>query len=96
MCVVSMVGDFAQERWPRQYPWVVKPITGENFKKLDEDFIPRREFEALKREVEMIKELLERAKEYDQVNHEPNCELADKIALLKRVAELVGIEIELK
>jgi hypothetical protein len=44
----------------------------------------------------MIKELLERAKVYDQVNNEPNCEMADKIELLKRVADLVGVEIELK
>lgn len=95
MCVVSMVGDFAQNRWPREYPWVIKPMTGENFK-IDEDFVPRGEFEALKREVEMIKELLAKAKVYDEVNKEPNCEMAEKIALLKKVADLVGVELELK
>lgn len=91
MCVVSMVGDFAQERWPKEYPWVIKPMTGEDFSN-----VSRGEFEALKREVEMIKELLAKAKLYDEVNKEPNCEMAEKIALLKKVADLVGVELELK
>lgn len=93
MCVVSMVGDFAQDRWPKTYPWVVKPMTGEDFMPKE---VSRAEFEALKREVEMIKELLEKAKVYDKVNNEPNCEMADKIALLKRVADLVGVEIDFR
>lgn len=93
MCVVSMVGDFAKDRWPKQYPWTVTQPSGESWTPRE---VNRAEFEALKREVEMIKELLERAKVYDQVNNEPNCEMADKIELLKRVATLVGVEIELK
>lgn len=94
MCVVSMVGDFAKDRWPKQYPWTVVTLpSGESWLPKE---VNRAEFEALKREVEMLKELLERAKVYDQVNNEPNCEMADKIELLKRVANLVGVEIELK
>lgn len=92
MCVVSMVGDFAQERWPKEYPWIINPRSVEDFK----DEVSRTEFEALKREVEMIKELLDKAKVYDEVNNEPNCEMADKIALLKKVANLVGVELEFK
>lgn len=93
MCVVSMVGDFAQDRWPREFPWTVKPLTGEDFKPLE---VSRAEFDALKREVEMVKELLEKAKLYDQRTNQPNCEIAEKIELLKRVADLVGVEIEFK
>lgn len=94
MCVVSMVGDFAQERWPKEFPNIFKfkPMTGEDFK----DPVTREEFEALKREVQMIKELLEKAKEYDERTNQPNCELEDKIALLKKVADLVGVNIKLQ
>lgn len=91
MCVVSMVGDFAQERWPKVYPNIFRPMTGEDFK----DPVSREEFDALRREVQMIKELLEKAKEYDERTNQPNCELDEKIALLKKVADLVGIDIKI-
>lgn len=41
-----------------------------------------------------MKELLKRAKKYDEDNGEPNCEMADKVAVLKRVAELVGVSLD--
>ena len=50
-------------------------------------------FNALKREVELMKELLIRAVQYDKDNDEPHCETDEKIAFLKRVAEWVGIDL---
>lgn len=51
------------------------------------------EFDALKQEVLEMKELLKRAKKYDEDNGEPDCEMDDKIATLKKVADLVGVDL---
>jgi hypothetical protein len=56
--------------------------------------IGRQEFDDLKKEVETMKALLIKAKIYDEANGEPDCEMEEKIALLKRVAELVGVSLE--
>jgi hypothetical protein len=56
--------------------------------------VSREEFDTLKREVEDMKKLLLRAKEYDERNNEPECHMDEKVALLKRVAELVGVNLD--
>lgn len=53
----------------------------------------REEFERLKAEVAELKELLKAAKRYDERTGQPDCEMEDKIALLKRLAELVGVDL---
>jgi hypothetical protein len=58
------------------------------------EFVTKEEFAELKRQVEEMKALLIRAKEYDERNNEPNCEIEDKVALLKKVAALVGVSLE--
>lgn len=84
MCVVSMIGDHYQDKW----------------REINYDFssyiqnVSRAEFEALKKEVENLKELLKRAKEYDEKNNEPNCEIEEKMEFLRKVAQLVGIDLD--
>jgi hypothetical protein len=83
MCVVSMVGDHYAHRWdqyiaPPTFPW--GPT--------------RPEFEALKAEVAEMKELLIAAKRIDTVTGQPDCEMADKVALLRKVAEMVGVSLD--
>ena len=56
--------------------------------------ISREEFDALKKEVADMKELLKRAKAYDERNGEPNCEIDEKMDLLRRVAKLVGVSLD--
>jgi hypothetical protein len=51
--------------------------------------VNREEFDALKRDVEEMKALLKRAKEYD----ERTCENAEKVALIRKVAKLVGVDL---
>lgn len=53
----------------------------------------KEEFDALKKEVEEMKKLLIKAKIYDEKNNEPNCEIDAKIELLKKFAEIVGIDL---
>lgn len=63
-------------------------------KTLPANYITQEQFDELKRQVEEMKALLIRAKEYDERNNEPHCEMEDKVALLKRVAEAVGVSLE--
>lgn len=94
MCVVSMVGDRYTERWP----WATTPIypapntgagTTTNY-----PAVSKAEFDALKRDVEEMKELLKAAKAIDVALGEPDCEQDEKLAVLRRVAELVGVDLE--
>lgn len=91
MCTVSMIGDFYNDKWaPR--PWystVASPARIEYVLGMS-----REEFDALKKEVEEIKELIKRVKKYDEDHGEPNCEIEDKMKLLRRVAKAVGVELE--
>lgn len=92
MCTVSMVGDDWNKRFPERYPTVwpngIPSI----------DFTPpavtREEFDQLKRDVEQMKKELEAAKAQDIADGSPDCEMEEKVALLKKVAELVGVDLE--
>jgi hypothetical protein len=94
MCVVSMVSDHYAEKW-RRLPW------SEPFPVIDWPHSPqaplavtREEFDALKRDVEGMKALLKRAKEYDERNGEPDCEVDEKMDLIRRVAAAVGVDLD--
>jgi hypothetical protein len=90
MCVVSMIGDHYGERIPQQYPWVVQPNVNTNPLYSP---VTREEFNSLKRDIEEMKALLLRAKQYDEEHGEPDCEMEEKVEMLKRVAEMVGVDL---
>lgn len=85
MCVVSMIGDHYSDKWKQP-----------NYQQIFSTFpeVSRHEFEALKKEVLEMKELLKKAVEYDKKNNEPACEIEEKVALLKKIAELVGVDLK--
>jgi len=84
MCTVSMIGDHYKDKWSQP-----------DYQNIFNNFssITRAEFNALKKEVMEMKELLKRAKLYDEINNEPNCEIEDKVAILRKIAEMVGIDL---
>lgn len=91
MCVVSMVADHYRDKWttgPTIPNWM-QPIGVP----LVPDYISRADFDKLKADVEEMKALLQRAKLYDEANGEPDCEMADKVDLLRKVADLVGVSL---
>lgn len=88
MCVMSMIGDHYGDRW-RQNPAVLPPQTF-----VIAPQVSREEFDALRLEVEEMKALLIRAKRYDEEHGEPGCEMDEKLVILRRVAELVGVDLE--
>lgn len=94
MCTVSMVGDHYRDFYPSRYPtWFQDSSPAAPAVIVTPSSISREEFEALRRDVEDMKKLLVRAKEYDERNGEPHCEMDEKVALLKRIAEVVGIDL---
>jgi len=102
MCVVSMVGDHYKEKWipqPNQ-PFTIPVVPEDPIKKFEDlkiklkPEITRQEFEDLKKEVEEMKKILQKAKEYDERTNQPHCEMESKVALLKQVAALVGVSLE--
>lgn len=92
MCTVSNVGDYWNKQWPDRHPWVDPYI--------QPGPIPlnigptREEFEALKKEMEALKELLKAAKKFDEETNQPHCEHEDKVAIIKKMAEIVGVDLK--
>ncbi len=99
MCTISMVGDWANNKW-RKEPWYPPFVPQQPNQpqadpiKIDLGQVTKEEFEALKKEVQELKDLLTRAKEYDERTNQPNCEMEEKVALIKAVAKAVGVNLE--
>lgn len=89
--------------FPTPMPWEVVPPTTPTMPTPDYDWndiikpvvpISKEEFDQLKRDVELMKELLKESKAYDERNNEPHCEIEDKMEFLRQVAKLVGISLD--
>jgi hypothetical protein len=101
MCAVSFVGDHFRDRWVDK-PWfpqppLMPPGVWPYQQQQGTVFIPqvtRAEFDELKREVLEIKDLLKRAKAYDEQTGQPDCEMDEKVDILRKVAQLVGVDID--
>jgi hypothetical protein len=100
MCSVSMVGDYFKNTLPTRHPWVVEdpyaplipsPGGAGGYGVMG---ISREEFEALKKEMQELKELLKAAQKFDEATNQPHCENEDKVAMIKKLAELVGVDLE--
>lgn len=84
MCTVSMVGDAYARQWP--------PITTPQTVTTYIGGVSRAEFDALKAEVENLKKLLKLAKAMDAAAGTPDCEMDEKVALIRSVADAVGVD----
>jgi hypothetical protein len=92
MCVVSNMGDYWRETYPPKHPWIgpyIEPSTITVF-----PGPTREEYEDLKREMEALKKLLQAGKEYDRETGQPDCEVSEKVAILKKLANLVGVDLD--
>jgi hypothetical protein len=73
-----MVGDHFNQKWNQ-------PDYQQYFSGISTGTITSQEFDALKKNVEdLMKQLLIKVKIYDEQNNEPNCEMEDKVATLKK------------
>lgn len=101
MCVVSMLGDAFNEHWKEKWkertpvnPIIpINPITMTGFT-FNPPQVTKEEFAELKKEVELLKVLLKKAKLYDEANNEPDCEIEEKMKMLREIAKFVGIDLD--
>ena len=92
MCVVSMIGDGWSKTVPEVYPWVNPPTVTKEV--IIQSGVSQEEFDKLKREVEELKLLLLAAKRFDEKTGQPDCEIDEKIELIKKIAKVVGVDME--
>lgn len=92
MCMVSNIGDQWGDKWKPPFQPPPNPYQPPFTITVTE--VTRLEFDALKREVLALKELLIAAKKFDQATGQPDCEMGDKIAIIRKVAEAVGVNLE--
>jgi len=108
VCIVSAVGDNFRDTFPEKYPWypttspntyppsiiptsvptTVIPVTPDLSK-----FATKEDIEDLRKTMEELKLLLKAAIRYDEMTQQRECETAEKIALIKQVAEAVGVDL---
>lgn len=94
MCIVSNVGDHYNDKWKERDWYPNQPNTGPYVGTITLEGVSRQEFDNLKKEVEEMKELLKMAKIIDDKTGQPDCEMEDKVAVLKAVAKALGISLE--
>lgn len=88
-----MIVDHYYEKWD-QYPPPPQPIVTPPII-ISPTVVPVQPQPTISpEEIEEFKRLLERAREYDKKNGEPECELESKKEKLKKLAEELGVEIE--
>ena len=84
MCVVSMIMDHYGDKWgpllPQPQPYT--PFV---------PFVPMSPPPITPAEIDEFRKLLERAREYDKRNNEPDCELEEKKRKVKELADALGI-----
>jgi hypothetical protein len=87
-----MVAEHYEDKWRDRYFPSTNPGPPSIFSTITP--ISRQEFDDLKKEVEDLKALLIRAKAYDERNNEPDCEMEEKMDLLRKVAKMVGVSLD--
>jgi hypothetical protein len=92
VCVVSMVMDHYSDKWSRRWPAtpgpyevpppVIIPVPAPATPGISPE------------EIKEFRDLLERAREYDRRNNEPDCELDEKRERVRELAERLGVKID--
>ena len=96
MCVVSAIADDFTARIPKTYPFVVpwvEPVAPPDWTYVVPEFATKADLEALRKEVQEIRELLKSAQKFDEATGQPNCDSPDKFKLLKLLAEALKVDL---
>jgi hypothetical protein len=89
MCMVSNIGDAFGQTFPQKWPHFPQPVPDTVFLPAE---VSRAEFDALKAEMQELKKLLKAAKKFDEKTGQPDCEMDEKVKLIKAIAKLVGVD----
>lgn len=94
MCTVSNLGDQFGREFPDRWPTVpTYPGTG-TVTIYPAPEVSKEDFDRLRKEIEELKILLLAAKRYDEATGQPDCEMDEKVDLIRRVAEYVGVDVD--
>lgn len=85
MCSVSMIMDHQYDEWQRRLQQWQPPAW---------PYQPYQPPPIRPEEVEEFRRLLDRAREYDRKNNEPDCELEEKRQKLRDLADTLGVKID--
>lgn len=97
MCVVSNIGDSWKGDFPIRYPGINQDFFEPNVTRTDLDLMRaelQNEIEKLRKEIKALKKLLKAAQTFDEETGQKDCEMDDKIAFIKKAAELVGVDMK--
>lgn len=96
MCTVSNIGDNWRDTAPIKWPIIYDSITTTNHDPLAHAEIQalKVELASLKKEMKELKKLLKAAKKFDEATDQPHCEVDEKVALIKKMADLVGVDLK--
>lgn len=98
MCSVSAVGSYFAntftDRYPNYYQPLQQPIPGTYVPVIVQNPITQEQFEALRKEVAELKVLLLAAKKFDDATGQHDCEQEEKVALIKNIAKMVGVDMK--
>lgn len=92
MCMVSNIGDAWAEKFPQKWPQFPPPQENPP-SHWAIPYVTKSDFEALKKEVQELKALLEAAKKFDAATGQPDCQMEEKVKLIKAIAKLVGVDL---
>lgn len=90
MCIVSNIMDGWKDSFDKKWPsFPVNPsvIDYATIEKLKQDM------QDIKKELIELKKLLMAAKAFDAATGQPDCEAERKVAFLKKISEIVGLDI---
>lgn len=101
MCALSAIGDQWRGDFPDRYPGIPMPSPIQPFQPYSppspiviQTQVSKADFDKLKAEMEELKKLLLAAKLYDEATGQPDCEMDEKVALIKAVAKMVGVNMD--
>ncbi len=87
MCMVSMVYRYGTDELQKFVPPSITPQWPNPFAP------PAPDVEDLKRRVAELEKMLKAATEYDKATGQPDCDDAEKLETLKKLAEQLGVPI---
>lgn len=94
MCVISMVGDQYTEKFKNWPGFASPPLPGQTTHTILTAGVSQADFDKLKAEVVEMKAALIKAKLLDEASGQKDCHMEEKVALLRKVAEAVGINLD--
>lgn len=106
MCIVSNIGDGFYNDWKRRYPYwpevypkkervditeIMKTLSPNKDKRVDE---LEKEIKDIKTQLELLIKLLGIGKEYDEATGQKDCEVEEKVKLIKQLCELFNVDMK--